>query len=373
MLSAGETSGDVHGAALCRALTARAPGVRLCGLGGPRMAAAGVELIADVTGAAAIGTSEVVGRLPRIFRAYRALKAAVRDRRPAVLVLVDFPEFNLRLARTARRLGVSVVYFIPPQVWAWRRGRLRTIRDRVSLVLSIFPFEAALYRAGGVPAEFVGHPVLDALGSAPTRIDARKQLAVGDGTLLIGLLPGSRTREIEEMTPLLRAAAALIVRARPGVRFAVGLAPGIDPAAVAARFGRDVPVSLLSDRTHTLMRAADLLVVTSGTATLEAALLGTPMVVAYRASPLTVWMGRLLSRVPWISLVNLALGRAVVPELWRDVTPAAVAAEVLRALAVPAALDAQREAFAELAGQLGAAGVADRAARLVLAKAGRPA
>lgn len=371
MLSAGEASGDLHGAALCRALSELAPGLRLFGMGGPRMAAAGMELLADVTGAATIGTNEVIGRLPRIIRAYRKLAAAVRARRPRVLVLVDFPEFNLRLAAVARRAGVSVVYFIPPQIWAWRAGRIRRIRERVSLVLSIFPFETAIYRTAGVPVEFVGHPVLDALGGAPPREAARREIGVGEERVLVGLLPGSRQHEVEQMTPLLRRAAALLARSRPDLTFAVGLAPAVDRGSVMRLLAEDPPVTVMSDRTYALMRAADLLLVTSGTATLEAALLGTPMVVCYRASPLTVLTGRLLSRVPWISLVNLVLGRTVVPELWRTVTPPAVAREALRMLDTPGALAAQREAFAELAGQLGAPGVARRAARLILSTAER--
>jgi lipid-A-disaccharide synthase len=373
MLSAGEASGDVHGAALCRALRTLEPAVELSGLGGPRMAAAGMRVIADVTDVATIGTSEVLGRLPRIVAAYRTLARALWQRRPSVLVLVDFPEFNLRLARTARRHGIGVVYFIPPQIWAWRGHRIHAIRSRVTLVLSIFPFEAALYRSGGVPAEFVGHPVLDAVAAAPDRAAARRQLGIEHDRLLVGLLPGSRTREIAATTPLLRDAAALIARARPEARFALGLAAGADRRAVTERLDGVVPIEVLSDRTYVLMRAADLLVVTSGTATLEAALLGTPMVVVYRASPLTILTGRLLLRVPWISLVNLTLGRGVVPEIWNDVTPATIAAAVLRLLASEESIAGQRAAFVELAGQLGTAGVAERAAKFVLAAAGRSA
>jgi lipid-A-disaccharide synthase len=370
MLAAGEASGDVHGAALCQALRQVAPQVRLFGMGGPRMAATGMELLADVTGAAAIGSNEVLGRLPEIWRAYRRLRAAVAANRPAVLVLIDFPEFNLRLATAARRAGVPVVYYIPPQIWAWRAGRMRTIRERVSLVLAVFPFEPAIYRRAGVPVQFVGHPVLDAIAAAPTRSAARRQLGVPDDVLLIGLLPGSRSHEVGRMTPLLREAAGRVASARRGARFLLALAPTVDVNVVAEHLTGEPSVMVVRDQTHAVMRAADLLLVTSGTATLEAALLGAPMVVCYRASRLTVMMGRLLARVPWISLANITLGRGVIPELWRDVTADGVARAALQLLDTPGALQAQREAFQDLAIALGRPGVSPRAARLVLAAAG---
>jgi lipid-A-disaccharide synthase len=368
MLVAGEASGDLHGAALCRALTIQAPGARLFGLGGSRMAEAGVELVSDIRETAVVGFSEVVRRLPALGRAYRRLLAALPTQRPDVLVLIDFPGFNLRLAAAARRAGVPVVYFIPPQIWAWRPGRVRTIRRRVSLVLAVLPFECALYRRAGVPAEFVGHPVLDAIADAPGRSAARRLLGLDPQALVIGLLPGSRPQEITRMMPLMRDAAARVAAAHPRVRFLVGLAPTVERPAVARHLDGGPPVAVVADRTYAVMRASDLLLVTSGTATLEAALLGTPMVVCYRVSVLSEWLGRSVMRVPWISLANLVLGRAVVPEFYRrgDATPERVADEALRLLATPGALQAQRQAFAELATELGEPGVGARAARLVL-------
>jgi lipid-A-disaccharide synthase len=335
------------------------------------MAAAGMELLADARETAVVGFSEVVGRLPALRRAYRALRTALRRERPAVLVLIDFPGMNMRLARIARRAGVPVVYFIPPQIWAWRARRVHAIRRRVSLVLAVFPFERALYRSAGVRAEFIGHPVLDGLATAPTRETARRELSLDPRELLVGLLPGSRPQEVDRMLPLLTEAARRLAATRPEARFLVALAPTVDAAAVARRLGEGLPVRIVQDRTYAVMRAADLLLVTSGTATLEAALLGTPMVVCYRVSRLTEALGRRLLRVPWISLVNIVLGRAVVPEIFqrRDLSPARVAEEALRLLATPGALEAQRDAFRELAGQLGEPGVGDRAARLVLAAA----
>jgi lipid-A-disaccharide synthase len=373
MLAAGEASGDLHGATLCRSLRLQAPGCRMFGMGGARMAAEGVELYADVTGAAVVGGTEALGRLPRLYAAYRRLRAALAGaERPAVLVLIDFPEFNLQLARSARQARVPVVYFIPPQLWAWRGGRVKTIRRRVSLVLAVFPFEPPLYRAAGVAVQFVGHPLLDTLTGAPDRARARAALGLGAGETVVGLLPGSRREEIDRMLPPMRAAVAAIGTARPGTRFFLGQAPTVDAEAIRRHAETSGPIEVVRGRTHEVMRAADLLLVTSGTATLEGALLGTPMVVGYRVSRLTEWMVRRLVRIPWISLANIILGRAVVPELiGAAATGEGFAREALRLLGDPGALAAQRTAFRELAGTLGEPGVGERAARLVLAAAAR--
>jgi lipid-A-disaccharide synthase len=384
MVIAGEASGDLHGATLCRALRTLVPARPLVGMGGDRMVAAGLERLADVTAVAAIGGTEAFGPIPTLWAAWRRLKAALTGpARPAALVLIDFPEFNLRLARVARRTGIPVVYFIPPQVWAWRPWRVRAIRKRVSLVLAVFPFEAALYRAAGVPVQFVGHPVLDALDGAPARETARRRLGLGAGELVVGVLPGSRRQEIEGTLPVLKQVAAKMAAAHPGTRFVLGAAPVVASDASTGRgvgglvkelAGSDPPIRVVHDETYAVMRAADLLLVTSGTATLEAALLGTPMVVCYRFSRLTEAWVRLLTRIPWISLPSIALGRAVVPELYqRAFTAQRVADTALALLASPAALEAQRAAFRELAGVLGEPGVGARAARAILALLGESA
>lgn len=375
MLVAGEASGDLHGAALCRALATAAPGARLFGMGGDLMAAAGLERLADIKETAVVGFSEVIRRLPALRRTYGRLVAALSTERPQALVLIDYPGFNLRLARAARAAGVPVVYFIPPQIWAWRPGRLETIRRRVSLVLAVFPFERALYGTAGVPVEFVGHPVLDALPAAPTRAAARQQLGLDANGLVIGLLPGSRAQEIERLLPMMRDAAARIARARPGARFVLGMAPSVSRDAVERHLAGGPKVDIVADRTYAVVRASDLLLAASGTVTLEAALLGTPMVVCYRLSAVSERIAAVLARVPWISLANIVLGRRVVPELYRrrDATAERLAAEALRLLDTPGALEAQRQAFRELEAELGAPGVGARAARLVLDVAGKAA
>ncbi len=368
MLVAGEASGDLHGATLCRGLKALAPAWPLFGMGGRRMAAAGMQILADVTGDAVVGGSEAIRGLPGLYRTYRRLAGILRTPpRPRALVLIDFPEFNLRLAKAARRAGVPVIYFVPPQIWAWRGGRIRKIARLVSRVIAAFPFEVPLYDAAGVPVEFVGHPLVDSLASAPSRAEARQRLGIEEHALVLGLLPGSRALEIERMLPAMREAMALIARAHPASRCLLGLAPTVSREAVAARVAGTPRIEIVENDAQAVMAAADLLLVASGTATLEAALIGTPMLICYRVSHVSYRMLLLLIRIRWIGLPNIVLGRTVAPELYQDrVTGDDIAREALRLLADPAALAAQRRAFGEIQGRFGPPGVGLRAARSIL-------
>jgi lipid-A-disaccharide synthase len=368
MIVAGEASGDLHGAGLCAALRTLAPGTRVFGMGGERMRAAGAELLADVSRRAGVGGTEVVSSVPGLYRVFRRMRAVLEREPPSVLVLIDFPEFNLRLARAARRVGVPVVYFVPPQIWVWRGRRIRTIRRLVSLVLAVFPFERDLYREAGVPVEFVGHPLVDALAPAPTRAEARRALGLANDALVIGLLPGSRHGEASRLLPPMIAAAERLRARRSGTQFVLAQAATLDDTVVQQAVAGAPAIRIVRDAAYTVMRAADLLLVASGTATLEAALLGTPMVVCYRVSRATELVVRLLIRVPWINLVNLTLGRAVVPELRlrHEFTVDRLAEEAERLIESPAARQAQCAAFTELDGQLGEPGVMMRAARLIL-------
>ena len=373
MLVAGEASGDLHGAALCQALRERAPGARLFGMGGARMAAAGMEVVEDVTARAIVGGTEAVAGVFPLYRTYRRLRARLGGaERPHALVLIDFPEFNLRLARAARRCGVPVVYFIPPQIWAWRGWRVRAMRRRLSLVLAVFPFELPFYRRARVPVEYVGHPLIDALATVPARGEARVRLGIAADEHVIGLLPGSRHGEVERLLPIMREAVARVAARRPSARFVLALAPTVD-AAFVSRHLDGASVTVVRDDVHDVIRASDVVLATSGTVTLEAALLGAPMVVCYRVSRLSALMIRSLIRVPWMSLPNLLLGRPVVTELFQEeATGESVGTEVLRLLDDAGARDAQRVAFRELARGLGEPGVGARAARLVLAATRSP-
>ena len=339
------------------------------------MAAAGMEVIADPTGQAVVGASEVLGRIPGLYRAYRALAGRLRAERPRALVVIDFPEFNLRLARQARRAGVPVLYFIPPQLWAWRRGRIRQMARRVSRVLAVLPFEQELYEGAGVPAEFVGHPLLDVLPLDLGRDEARRWLGLDPSETVVGLLPGSRREEVKRLLPAMLTAARRLASAGAARRFVLGLAPTVDRAPVDQLLraaDADAPrVEALRGRTYEVMAAADVVLTASGTATLEAALLGAPMVVCYRVSRLTEGVVRLLARVSWISLPNILAGRPIVPEILQDeVTGQRLAAEALRLLDDPVAATAQRAAFKDLRARLGEPGVGRRAAAVVLRTAG---
>ena len=345
------------------------------------MAAAGMLTIADVTGDAVVGGSEALARVPALYRAFRRLGRALRGApRPDALVVVDFPEFNLRLARVARRAGVPVVYFVPPQVWAWRRWRARAIARDVTRVLAAFPFEVDLYLAAGAAVEFVGHPIVDDLASAPTREEARRRLgidtaggAASAAAPVLGLLPGSRRHEVERLLPAMADAGAEVARPVTRARVVRGRAPTVTSSEIQ-RHVRGV-IDVTEGATHDVIAAADLLLAASGTVTLEAALLGTPMIVCYRVSPTAELMGRLLLRIPWVSLANITLGRAVVPELLQgDATGPVIGREAVRLLDDPDALAAQRGAFKELAGRFGEPGVGLRAAHAVLAvsRANRP-
>jgi lipid-A-disaccharide synthase len=372
MLSAGEASGDLHGATMCRALRALDPRIRLIGMGGPRMAGAGVEILADPTAHAAVGTIEAIGRVPGLYRAYKILVRRLREARPNVMVLIDFPEFNLRLARQARRAGVPVVYFIPPQLWAWRRGRIRQMARRVTQVLAAFPFEKSLYEEAGVSVEFVGHPLLDVVPSDLDRMKTRQRLGVGERQTLVGLLPGSRRQEVGRLLPPMLDAAARLAGSDGRRCFTLGLAASVDRGLVTDLLARaseagGPAVEVVEGLTHEVMAGADVLLIASGTATLEAALLGAPMVVCYRVSRLTEAVARLLTRSQWISLPNIVAGRGAVPELLQDeVSGARLALEAERLLVDPLAATAQRAAFKEVRSRLGEPGVGTRAARAVL-------
>jgi lipid-A-disaccharide synthase len=368
---AGEASGDLHGATLARALMTLAPGLRLAGMGGARMAAAGVRLLERAERVTVVGGTEALGRLPALWRAFRSLRRQLREDRPGVLVLIDFPEFNMRLARLARRLRVPVVYFIAPQVWAWRRHRVRALARDVSRVLAILPFEMSVYEEAGVPVEFIGHPLLDVLPPLD-REAARAGLASADEAL-VGLLPGSRDAEVRRHLPVLLEAARRILAHRPRTRFALATAPATPvPRVMAAVRAARVPVQVLPGQAYRVMAAANLLLVASGTATLEAACYGTPMVVLYRLSATSHALARLLVRgVSHISLPNIIASREIVPELIQGrATPDALAAAALHILSDEGVRTAQRLALLEVRSRLGQGGAGLRAARAVLRERG---
>ncbi|HXV77600.1 MAG TPA: lipid-A-disaccharide synthase [Candidatus Polarisedimenticolaceae bacterium] len=371
MLSAGEASGDRLGAGLARALLERRPQLELFGMGGEQMAEAGVEVIQDASEVAVVGFSEVLAHLPALYAAKRRLESALAERAPDLLVPIDFPDFNFLLSARARRLDVPVVYFVSPQIWAWRRGRVRRIRRFVRRMLVLFPFEVDFYREAGVPVSFVGHPVAE----RPADDDATDEWRAGVGfdpaLRLVALLPGSRRSEVDRLLPVMLAAAKRLATARDGLGFVIPLARGLDRRAVEARVAESGlrETRLVERHFPQVLRSCAAGVVASGTASLEAAVLGLPIVVVYRVGRFSYWIGRALVRVDHIALPNLVAQRRVVPELVQDdCTPQAIADAVASFLDDPGRVAQLRGELAEVERRLGGPGVFERAADAVLAE-----
>jgi len=303
-----------------------------------------------------------VSHLPLFRRIFRGLLAAVDERRPDLAVLVDYPDFNLRLARALHRRGIPVVYYVSPQVWAWRPGRLREIRAHVAHMIVIFPFEQKVYDDAGVPVTFVGHPLIDLVAPEGDRDAFLAGQGLDPARPVIALLPGSRRKEIAHNVPTIAGAVRLLAERRPDLQFLAAVAPSIDARALRAALPQYV--ALAEGRTHAVLAAATAAIVASGTATVEAALLGTPMVVVYRLSELTFRLGRRFVKVPHVAMANLIAGRRIVPELIQhEFTAERVAAEVL-ALLGPAG-ETMREALGDVRRRLGAPGASGRAADVV--------
>ncbi|MBI3098276.1 MAG: lipid-A-disaccharide synthase [Planctomycetes bacterium] len=369
LIVAGEPSGDLHGARLARALVEADPAVRLLGAGGPKMKAAGVELRVETTRHAVTGIVEVLGGLSEFRRWHHRLVQTVQRDRPEAVVCIDFPDFNLRFAETAAALGTRLVYYICPQVWAWRKGRVRAIRRLFSRVLCIFPFEEAFYGKHGVPAKWVGHPLIDALAEAPPPADLRRELGIPAEAPLIACLPGSRTSEVRRHWPIFREAARRVAGAHPETRFVCAAAEDLPDEALAEGHGPRVEIARVRGRTRDVLHAATMAWVASGTATVEAALAGTPMIVVYRIHPAT-WAALLpLVKVPHIAMANLVANRRLVPELvqW-NATPERLCRETER-LWPESARAGMRRGLREVQDRLGKPGASARAALEILAVA----
>lgn len=373
VLSAGEASGDRLGAGLAHALRRKCPEIQLLGMGGPQMADAGVQLVQDASEVAVVGIQEVLAHLPAIRRAMRSLETVLRDERPDLLVPIDFPDFNLRLAKRARRAGVDVVYFVSPQVWAWRRGRVRTIRRLVRRMLVLFPFEMDFYERAGVPVTFVGHPV----AAEPPEPRSRQELCAAAGLdperEAIALVPGSRRSEVSRLLPPMLEAVRRIRQRRPEMQSLVTLAPGLSrewfDAQVASVDVGDVRVH--AGDFPEVLSACSAGVVASGTASLEAAVTGLPIVVVYRMGFFSHLIGRALVRLPHVAMPNLVAGRRVVPELIQGECNAdRIAEELLRYLEQPDESSKVRAELGEIRGRLGGPGVFERAADSILAELG---
>jgi lipid-A-disaccharide synthase len=347
------------------------PGISVCGLAGPQFAAAGGRLLADYRGLAVTGLTEAVSKLPQSIATLRRLVAWARLERPDGLVVIDFPDFNLPLARRIKRLGVPVVYYISPQVWAWRPGRVRMIRAIVDRVLVIFPFEERIYLEAGVAVEFVGHPLVDLAARAPSSRDRfLTGLGLNGSAPTVAVLPGSRPNEVRRILPDLAAAARLIAVRVPEAQFVVARAPGLDDDLFMP--ARSLPSSaVVEGHADAVLASADVALTASGTATVQAALHDTPMVVVYRLSPVTYQLGRRLVNVDTFGMVNLIAGERVVPELIQGAfTPEAVAREAVSMLTDRGRAARIREGLARVRSRLGGPGASRRAAAAILKVAG---
>ena len=357
LVSAGEASGDLYAAGLVARLRERLPGVEFFGCAGPRMRAAGVRAVVDSSSLAVVGLVEVVTHIPRIWREFRKLCRAAKAEQPRLAILTDSPDFHLRLARRLKRAGVPVVYLVAPQVWAWRQGRLPLMRRTIDRLLCLFPFEEEFFNRHGIPAHYIGHPLARTVRPSLTREEFFRKHGLADDRPLVLLLPGSRRGEAARHLPPLVDAVERIRRERPASF--VWAAPagrflGPDLTHFRERAGR-ASIQVIEGETWDALAWADLALAASGTVTVEAALLGTPMVTFYRVSGLSWWLGKRLVRVPFYSMVNLVAGRAVAPELMQnEVVGERLAAEALRLLSDPAACDRMRRELGGVAARLSA-------------------
>ncbi len=366
----GEASGDVHGANLAGAIRALRPDAELIGVGGSRMQSAGVTLLPGLERTDAIGVTLGPAHLRAAIRNFITLARFLGRTTLDAVVFIDNPGMNLRLARIAKWAGQHVVYYIAPQVWAWAPIRMRLIRRRVDRVIVILPFEEELYRRAGVPCTFVGHPLLDEVAPSYDRDELRKRFGLESSAPVVGLLPGSRENEVRALLPLMLQAAAQLARRHPGARFIMAQAPSVTNELIASlSAGASVNVHAVRDQASEVMAASDVLLVASGTATLQAAVVGTPMVLTYRVPWPTYWLGRLLIRIKWIGLANIVAGRSVVPELiQQDATAERLSGEASRLLTDHQAARVMRAELRKVREALGSPGASRRAAAAVLAE-----
>ncbi|HEY3384001.1 MAG TPA: lipid-A-disaccharide synthase [Vicinamibacterales bacterium] len=372
LISCGEPSGDLYAGALTSALRALNPGVRVVGFGGECLRAAGAELVGDYHGLTVTGLVEAIRVLPRSWAMYRRLVRTARDERPDALVAIDFPDFNFRLAAAIRDLGIPIVYYIPPQLWAWRSGRMKTLRRIADRILVIFPFEPEIYRKAGTPATFVGHPLVDLARATTDRRAFLEAHHLLPDAPVVALLPGSRPNEVREILGTLVESLPLIAARVPHAQFVLARAPGLPNDLFSTLSASAWPVAVVEAGTDDVLAASDVAITASGTATVQAAIHECPMVVVYRVAPLSYAIGRRLVHVDTFAMVNLVAGERVAPELIQDgFTAEAVAAETVRLLTDRALRERTVASLREVKERLGGSGATRRAAEIVLETARR--
>jgi lipid-A-disaccharide synthase len=365
---AGEASGDLYGAGLVRAMNAVDPSLSFQGLGSRYMREAGVQLLWDAAEMAVVGFSEVAAHLLTIGKVFKKSIAVLRSWRPDLVILIDYPEFNLLLAWKAKKLGIPVMYYVSPQVWAWRPGRVNTIRQRVDRMVVILPFEESLYRKAGVRVSFVGHPLLDSVRVKDEWELPRNRYVRPGRERLVGLLPGSRQGELRALLPVMLDAAGILAERIQGIHFLLPLASTIRSEQVDPFLkGRELPLTVVENETHDVIQMCEVVIVASGTVTLEAAILGTPLVVIYKVHPLTYWLGKRLIKVKHVALANIVAGETIAKEfLQQQAKPETIAREVLSILEDEERQGWMRQHLARVHDKLGSPGAAARAAGIAL-------
>ena len=368
MIVAGEASGDLHGANLVREAGKLDPGLLFFGIGGPRMREAGVETIVDSSQMAVVGLVEVLTHFGIISRAYLTLKRIIRDRPPDLLILIDYPDFNLMIARLARRAGVKVLYYISPQVWAWRVGRVKKIGRLVDRMAVVFPFEVPFYERENIPVTFVGHPLVDTVRPSMSRAEALKSFGLDPARRTVGLFPGSRTHEISRLLPVILESARVLKTDFPDLQFILPLASSLSHEDISPYLsGSGLEITVADKLVYDVMQVCDAIITVSGTVTLEIALMGVPMVIIYRVSPFTYAVGKHLVKVDHIGICNIVAGERVVQELIQDdAEPVRISAEIAKMLTDPGYAAAIKKKLAEVRGKLGSGGGSAAVARLAL-------
>jgi len=367
MIIAGEASGDLHGSALVRESHHRDPSLRFFGIGGTLMRDAGVETLVDAGEMAVVGLVEVAAHFPTIFRAFRKMESILKTDPPDLLVLIDYPDFNLRLAKVAKAAGVKVLYYISPQVWAWRAGRVRKIARVVDRMAVVFPFEVPFYEKEGVPVSFVGHPLVDSVRPTMSLEEARRSFGIDPDRKTVGLFPGSRLQEIRKHLPLLLESARILKERYPDLQFILPLASSLSRSCLEPYLASSaIDVKVVAGKGYDVIQVCDAIVTVSGTVTLEIALLAVPMVIIYRVSPLTYAIAKRLVRVDHIGICNIVADERVVRELLQhEATPEAIAGEIGRILNDPVYADDMRSKLALVREKLGMGGCSGRVAAIV--------
>ena len=365
VIVAGEASADLHGSNLVKAMKRLDPGIVFCGIGGKKMQEAGVEVFFSPSDMAVVGLTEVLYKIHTIISASRKLKSILKNDRPDLLILIDYPGFNINLAKTAKRFRVPVLYYICPQVWAWRRGRVKKLSRRVDRMAVILPFEEAFYRERGVEVDYVGHPLLDAIEFGTT---GPKSSSPNPAYPVVGLLPGSRKEEISNLLPIMIKSSKIMSQSYPDIWCTLPLAPTIDPEFVQSFVeNTSVNIRVCQGDIYEVLKVCDVALVASGTATLETAIIGIPMVIVYRVSFLSYWVGRMVIRVPYIGLGNLVAGEKVVPELIQgEVTAERLAHEALNILEDDKIRTNMIEKLKGIKDSLGRKGASEKTAKIAL-------